>query len=517
LPTTEPRLKHDTLKVRQLIEDYRLGRIVIPEFQREYVWKKSKAPKLVDSLYRGFPISSLILWQSTEETRSRRVDPRPKRASVMNWLIDGQQRAIILAKTMSGDQDIDVVFNPFEDAFSLANAANRNNPNWIRIAVLWDDELYRDLRRNLDSGSSDKKREASYEKVRRILDYDVPLVSMMGHSFPNAVEAFTRINTLGVKLKTEDIQSAKIAALHSGFIADRVAPFLEKLRNQAFNRINIMHLFRACGFVAKQDGRDRTPLHALGSKEILAAWKQTERATEQAIGLIRSELGLINMDILWSGSLIVPIIALCATTAPRQRNSKEFIGWLALAALLHRYSSSSETALDQDLRACRENDPIGALLKNLKQIRTTTAALPSDFSGALADRSGLLALYIACMNRGILDFYTGAKVLLQSEVNRHHVFPRAQFPEQLRAKADNIANIAFITGDVNKSINQSGPEVYLKKIGAKVLKSQCIPLDQSLWQIDRAEDFWAARRDLLAASFNDFLRSAFPQRRLRLG
>jgi hypothetical protein len=28
---------------------------------REYVWKKSKAPKLIDSLYRGFPISSLLL------------------------------------------------------------------------------------------------------------------------------------------------------------------------------------------------------------------------------------------------------------------------------------------------------------------------------------------------------------------------------------------------------------------------------------------------------------------------
>lgn len=517
MATTEPRLEHKTLKIRQLIEDYRLGRIVIPEFQREYVWKKSKAPKLVDSLYRGFPISSLLLWQSTEETRSRRLDPRPKRTSVMNWLIDGQQRAITLARTMSGDQDIEVVFNPSEDAFSLANAATRNDSNWVRIAELWDDELYRNLRRNLDGSRAAIKREASFERVRRILDYEVPLVLMVDHSFKDAVTAFERINTLGVKLKKEDIESANIAARHSGFIADEVAPFLEKLRTQGFNRINIMHLFRACAFVAKPDGRNRTPLHELESKEVLAAWRQTERATEQAIGLIRSELGLINMDVLWSGSLVVPIIALCAATPPRQRDSKEFIGWLALAALLHRYSSSSETALDQDLRACRENDPIGALLKNLRQIRATTAALPSDFSGALADRSGLFALYVSCMHCGILDFYTGAKVLLQNAVDRHHIFPRAQFPEPLRTKADNVANIAFITGDVNKSISQTGPEVYLRKIGRKVLESQCVPQEQGLWAIDRAEDFWAARRDLLAESFNDFLRCAFPQRRLGLG
>jgi uncharacterized protein with ParB-like and HNH nuclease domain len=92
----EPHLEHQNVKVRQLIDDYRMGRIVIPEFQRDYVWKKSKAPRLVDSLYRGFPISSLLLWQSVEETRARRRDTRPTRASLMNWLIDGQQRVITL-------------------------------------------------------------------------------------------------------------------------------------------------------------------------------------------------------------------------------------------------------------------------------------------------------------------------------------------------------------------------------------------------------------------------------------
>ncbi len=173
---SDPCLEHQNVKVRQLIDDYRSGRIVIPEFQREYVWKKNKAPHLIDSLYRGFPISSLLLWQSEEEARSRRREPRPFRASVMSWLIDGQQRVITLARTMSGDEDIEVVFNPVEDKFRLANAATRNDRNWIRVADLCDDELYRQLRRNLDGGSAADKREACFEKVRCILDYEVPLV-----------------------------------------------------------------------------------------------------------------------------------------------------------------------------------------------------------------------------------------------------------------------------------------------------------------------------------------------------
>jgi len=98
----EPRLEHQTFKVKQLVEDYRAGRVVIPEFQREYVWRRSKAPLLIDSLYRGFPISSLLLWQSTQETRARRRDPRPVRSALMNWLIDGQRRVITLSRTMNG-------------------------------------------------------------------------------------------------------------------------------------------------------------------------------------------------------------------------------------------------------------------------------------------------------------------------------------------------------------------------------------------------------------------------------
>jgi hypothetical protein len=92
-----------------------------------------------------------------------------------------------------------------------------------------------------------------------------------------------------------------------------------------------------------------------------------------------------------------------------------------------------------------------------------------------------------------------------------------QFPDDSRARADNVANIAFIVGDVNKSIGQSGPEVYLKRLGPRVLKSQCIPSDSSLGAIDRAEDFWTARRELLADAFNDFLKDSFPTRRLGFG
>jgi hypothetical protein len=249
-------------------------------------------------------------------------------------------------------------------------------------------------------------------------------------------------------------------------------------------------------------------------REVLDAWQKTKKAIGQAIGVVRGELGLVNMDILWSGALLVPIIAVCATSRPKDRDSKALAGWMALAALSHRYSGSSETALDQDLRACRGNDPIGQLLANLREIRRNLTATPHDFTGSLNDRSGLLAAWVACVHSGVRDLLTGGKVLLQGNVDRHHILPRGQFPEAERARADNIANIAFIADDVNRAISMAGPDVYLRRVDPAILTSQCIPLDSGLWQIDKADEFWEARGELLAAGFNAFIGSALPNRRL---
>jgi hypothetical protein len=508
------RLDIQTFKVRQIIDDYRSGRLVIPEFQREYVWKKSRAPHLLDSVYRSFPISALLLWSSESDVRARRRDPRPIRGQAISWLIDGQQRVITLSRILSGDEGIQVVFNPDEDAFRLANAATKKDSSWVAVSEILDDELYRQLRKSLPDGSKGERREAKFEKVRKLLDYEIPAVHMQDFSFDQAVDAFTRINTLGVKLKTEDIASARVAAKHTGFIADEVAPFVAELKNQGFSRLNVMHLFRACAFVALPDGRSRTPLHELSRAEVANAWSDTKRATNEAIALVRNEFGLVNMDILWSGALLVPVIALCASRRPRDRDPRGVAGWLAMAALLHRYSKSAETALDQDLRACRSDDPIGKLLTNVRREAGAFGASANDFKGALNDKGALFAAYIACRHKGLSDLFTNSQILLQANVDRHHILPRGQFEETKRAKADAVANIAFITGEVNRAIGAASPDVYLKKINRETLESQCIPLDRTLWNIDRAEEFWEARRRLLAEAFNGFLRKMLPNRRI---
>jgi hypothetical protein len=509
----ETRLKNDTMKVGQLVADFRSGRIVVPEFQRDFVWPKGKASKLLDSLYRSFPVSTLLLWRNSDYQQTRHQKPKPARGQ-MSWLIDGQQRVTTLSRVISGDEGIDVVFNYETEHFRLANAATRNDATWVRVADLFDEHVYREVRHEIPLTKRGAEREARFEKVRAIRNYEIPVVEMIDHTFEDAVDAFTRINSLGVRLRTQDIENARVSARHSGLIANEVIPFMDKVQEAGLRRLTVMHLFRVCAFIARPDGRVRTPLYELPRSDVLTAWKATERATLTAGGLLKAELGLVNMDILWSGALLVPVIATLAGARGPRDDVRASIGWLALASMLHRYSRASDTALDQDLRACRSADPVAGLLANLRQHRRSLLATPDDFVGSLNDRSGLLATYIACKNRDMRDIFTGQSIVLQDYIDRHHILPRRQFPASSRTDADRVANIAFITNEVNKSISHSGPEVYLVDVKHAYLESQCIPTDPALWRIRRAEDFFAARRALLAESFNEFVRRALPGRKL---
>lgn len=507
------KLKHDVITVRDLIRQNRSGQIMIPEFQRDYVWKPNRAPKLIESLYKDYPISSLLIWESgDDDVQSRKQGT--VRGETTSWLIDGQQRVTTLAKVEDGKEGLDVVFDAEQEQFQLESAATRKDPNFFHVSELWDDEQYRRLRRSLKDDRHGARLEERLDRVRAILDYDVPIVRMVDTKFEHAVSAFERINTLGVRLKQEDIESARVAAKHSGFIREEVVPYVRRLHQRGLQRINVMHLFRVCAFMAHPDGRRRTPLHELERKEVTRAWRQTEKGVEGAIALLQSEFGLADMSILWSGALLVPVIALCAKLGPREINVRELAGWMALAALTHRFSVATESTLDQDLKACRADDPIRALLANLKHGRGSLVAVPSDFAGTLKDRSGLFTTYISCRQRGAMDLFSKGRLMMQPHVEKHHIIPRARFDAPQRPTADALANIAFIANDTNRAISDADSEKYLAKISTSVLESQCIPLDKKLWSVEAAPQFWAERRTLLADAFNEFVRGMLEKRRI---
>ena len=66
----------DLLTIRGLIERILGGTIRIPKFQRGFVWEPESVAFLMDSIYRGYPIGSVLLWRSQEQlTGERNLGP----------------------------------------------------------------------------------------------------------------------------------------------------------------------------------------------------------------------------------------------------------------------------------------------------------------------------------------------------------------------------------------------------------------------------------------------------------
>ena len=67
------------------------GNYAIPVFQRGYVWNRDQVKKLMNSLYNGYPIGILLVWNTTTDPTIARGDGELVPGNV-NMILDGQQR-----------------------------------------------------------------------------------------------------------------------------------------------------------------------------------------------------------------------------------------------------------------------------------------------------------------------------------------------------------------------------------------------------------------------------------------
>lgn len=138
-----------------------------------------------------------------------------------------------------------------------------------------------------------------------------------------------------------------------------------------------------------------------------------------------------------------------------------------------------------------------------------------DLEGRTVLNSAFKTMYIAFAANDARDWESGLKISInhagtQAKLQSHHVFPRAVLRDRFAPNEINdISNLAFIGARTNQRISAALPEEYLPKLididGGDRLKSQEIPLDPSLFTVDRYRDFLSARRAMIASRLNEFL------------
>lgn len=75
-----------------LMDAVQMGTTGLPDIQRPFVWKNAKVRNLFDSMYRGYPVGYLLLWENANVEDSRAIGSDSKQKVPSLLIVDGQQR-----------------------------------------------------------------------------------------------------------------------------------------------------------------------------------------------------------------------------------------------------------------------------------------------------------------------------------------------------------------------------------------------------------------------------------------
>lgn len=154
--------------IKDLINDLERGRIKIPSFQRGFVWEPNRVAYFIDSIYKGFPFGSVLLWRTKNPLRTERNLgpyrlPENDPEYPIDYVLDGQQRITsifgifqnsLIAEDDEGTDWTNLFFElnskesvPFKH---LNDFTNYDNQKFFPLKYVFNSPKYRQLTRNLD-------------------------------------------------------------------------------------------------------------------------------------------------------------------------------------------------------------------------------------------------------------------------------------------------------------------------------------------------------------------------------
>ena len=110
-----PSVKPEIEFIEILLQSISSGVLRVPKFQRPYYWNPSDMLSLFDSIYKGYPIGSLLLWESADRVES--LDevgpmkiPSPE-TTPLTYILDGHQRLATFFGALMLPADADLGLN----------------------------------------------------------------------------------------------------------------------------------------------------------------------------------------------------------------------------------------------------------------------------------------------------------------------------------------------------------------------------------------------------------------------
>lgn len=573
-------MQQQNIPIGTLVDMYKRGELRLPEIQRHYVWRATRVRDLLDSLYRGYPSGSILMWETDEPvpTRDFAIAQETTAFAGRKLLLDGQQRLTSLTAVLGGElvqvrgrkRPIDILFNldhpdgpPSDDTevtsdedspvaaddelgddadgadeaddneqglqeklnrrtFVVASKNLASLPNWVSVTeVFRTDDNGALLEKAGIESLKDPRYKRYSERLQRLRDIKkytyVVHVLERSMSYEEVTEIFVRVNSLGAKLKSSDLALAQMTSRWPNLLKE-LEGFQEECEKSYFT-IDLGHLVRSIVVFATQQCLFRsvagTPVEKL--KE---GWAQAQEGLRFAINFLRSNAGIEDESLL-SSPMFFHVIAAVSRKKDNKLSADEqrqLLHWLLVANARGRYSrGSTETLLNEDLAIIFRSGDIAALMEPVKRQFGRLHVETGDLAGRGVSSPLFSLAYLALKAAGAKDWYSGLGLSLTHQgklhfIQWHHVIPKSLLKDKgyETGEINEIANMAFITGQTNRRISNKEAVNYLREVVAKqgeaALHSQCVPVDETLWSTDRYRDFLKLRREALAHRMNAFIR-----------
>jgi hypothetical protein len=498
-------------KVEDLLAELRQGRMRIPSFQRGIRWKRQDAATLVDSLYRGFPIGTLLFWETHAEAGDVAFGTVRFGGGARNdalWVVDGQQRLMSLARVL-------LALQPDKDEFALYFDLDRGvfvspppgreaDPSrWLPMTEILDSEKLMQWVFAY-TGENKERRERAFNLGRRIREYEIPAYLVKTDREETLREIFGRINSTGKKLGPSEV----FDALHGARAQSRPATLSQvaaELEHLDFGRIEEKLLYRLLRALQGHDVIERKeegPLR-LTDAQAETAYRETAEAARRVIQFLIQDVGIQRYDLLpYKQPFVMLGKFFHFHPSPHPRSRALLARWVWRGALngAHRGDTVSTTA---NLERIIQDGEEASVQRLLAMAARQPDALP-DVNAAFNFRFAASKLQaLAMLDLQPRDLESGEAVYVGQYVGlEEHEFPMATLITRHGSGHADQQSAA------NRLIHPPRPKLrrlLLQATDPAVLASHGVsPAAHRALAEDDVEGFLRLRADLLRAHFARF-------------
>lgn len=195
------------------------GDVRIPVFQRGLRWGATNVIELFDSIYRGYPIGSLLLRAGPASAGEVRIGPLTVFGAETGralWVVDGQQRLTSLAVGLGRRGELPrtpsdpfvVYFDPTDQSFRSPPSDGNLPTTWVPLPHLLNASELSEWILAWPHGRDPSLRAVVFEAGRRLREYKVPSYVIETDDEDTLRKIFHRVNTAGEKLDWKDVYDA---------------------------------------------------------------------------------------------------------------------------------------------------------------------------------------------------------------------------------------------------------------------------------------------------------------------